>query len=115
MSDPGGVVVLVRDLMDRSRFGGLPARGVDVRFVSDATALAEVLGTAGATSNTVVVDLATPDALDAIAAAAGAAGTHRVLAFGSHVDRERLDRAHAAGAEVFARSAFFARLDDLIH
>lgn len=112
MSAPGTVVALVRDLMDRSRFGALSSRGVQVHFVRDAPALLALLAE-GDDATTVVVDLAAPDALEAVAGAAPTSRAHRVVAFGSHVDRERLDRAHAAGAEVLARSAFFARLDDL--
>ena len=113
MSAPATVVALVRDLMDRSRFGTLSSSGVPVHFVRDAPALRErVVGIDPAT--TVVVDLAAPDALDAIAAAVDADGVVRVVAFGSHVDRDRLDQAHGAGAEVMARSAFFGRLDDLV-
>lgn len=120
MSTPGAapvVVALVTDLMDRSRLDGLGAE-VDLRVVRSAdavaVALAERAGEGSATdpSVTVVVDLARPDALAAVSAGVSAAA--RVLAYGSHVDRERLDAAHAAGAEVLARSAFFSRLGDLL-
>ena len=105
------VVALVGDLMDRSRFGALGAQSVDVRFVRTAEQLDEQLQ--GLTPPvTVVVDLARPDALEGIAA--GHRQAARVLAYGSHVDRDRLDAAHAAGAEVLARSAFFSRLPDLL-
>jgi hypothetical protein len=110
------VVGLVTDLMDRSRFGVLAAGGVDVRFVRTAAQLADALGGLdGSTSeqaHRVVVDLARPDALDAVVAA-GTAGVE-VIAYGSHVERERLDEARSAGAQVLARSAFFARLIDLL-
>jgi beta-phosphoglucomutase-like phosphatase (HAD superfamily) len=110
--DSGAVVVvaLVRDLMDRSRFGALAGSGVDVGFVDSAEDLAAALTEAAGAL--VVVDLGRDDALDGIVAATS--GGARVVAYGSHVDRGRLDAAHAAGAEVLARSAFFARLPDLL-
>jgi hypothetical protein len=110
------VMGLVTDLMDRSRFGVLAGGGVDVRFVRTAAQLEEALGgLAGSTSghaHRVVVDLDRPDALDAVVAAS-TAGVD-VIAYGSHVERERLDDARAAGAQVLARSAFFTRLIDLL-
>lgn len=142
MTEGTVVVALARDLMDRSRFGVLSGSGVDVRFVASAAAIVEVLAptepfepveplvgpeplgpakalgpaiehlVTGVPSAIVVVDLSRPDALEAIDA--GAAAGARVVAYGSHVDRDRLDAAHAAGAEVLARSAFFARLPDLL-
>ena len=52
-----------------------------------------------------VVDLGRPDALEAIAAVADRVD---IVAFGSHVDTERLEAAERAGAAtVLARSAFF--------
>jgi hypothetical protein len=88
------VVALVADLMDRSRIGAaIPG----VEFVRDPTACS------GAA--VVVVDLARDPDLGALRAAAPDA---RILAFGPHVDDDRLAAARAAGAHlVLARSRFF--------
>jgi hypothetical protein len=97
------VFVFAPDLMDRSKIvAAAPASVVVPR--------AEQL-TAGA-GDTVVLDLARPGAI----AAAGplvAAGA-RVVGFASHVDRDGLDAARAAGCEVYARSAFFSRVAALV-
>jgi hypothetical protein len=94
--------------MDRSRFAALD---VAVTLARDLDTLTSALPGDGR-GTTVVVDLARPDALDALAAAVPTGA--RVLAYGSHVERERLDAARTAGAEVLARSAFFNRLPDLL-
>jgi hypothetical protein len=88
------VVALVFDLMDRSRIGAaLPG----AEFVRDPAAC----GGAAA----VVVDLARDPDLGALRAAAPDA---RILAFGPHVEDDRLEAARAAGADlVLARSRFF--------
>jgi hypothetical protein len=115
MSLPSRVVVLSTDLLDRSRFDPLRGLGVEVQLVRRAADVAAALGEpavgdAGVT--VVVVDLARPDALEAIAQSV-TAGTD-VVAYGSHVERATLDDAHAAGARVLARSAFFGRLPDVL-
>lgn len=95
------VAAYVPDLMDRSK---LAAAG-DVTFVSAPSDLAEV----GA--DVVVVDLSRPGVLEALPDLAGA----RTVGFGSHVDRELLAAARAAGCdEVLPRSRFFARLGELL-
>jgi hypothetical protein len=88
------VVALVTDLMDRSRIGAaLP----DAEFVRDTAACT------GAA--VVVVDLARDPDLDVLRTAARGA---RIVAFGAHVDDDRLAAARAAGADlVVARSRFF--------
>jgi hypothetical protein len=93
------IVAYVPDLMDRSKLTG-------ARFVSRPS---ELIGT-GAT--TIVVDLSRPGVLDELPAivATGA----RVIGFGSHVDGATLDAARAAGAEALPRSAFFARVGELL-
>ncbi|MCU0312061.1 MAG: hypothetical protein MUE36_14095 [Acidimicrobiales bacterium] len=103
------VVAVIADLMDRSR---LTAVDADVTFVRDHRALTAALEGSDAGAVTVVVDLARPDALDSVGAAASAGA--RVIAYGSHVERDRLDAARRVGAEVLARSAFFSRLADLL-
>jgi hypothetical protein len=106
--------VLSTDLMDRSRFDPLRGLGVEVQVVRRAADVAAALGEPadGDAGVTVVVDLARPDAIEAIAHGL-TAGTD-VVAYGSHVERETLDEAHAAGARVLARSAFFGRLPDVL-
>lgn len=89
----------VPDLMDRSKVTAARPEVVVVRRLDD-------LVPAG--GDTVLVDLSRPGVVDALPGlvARGA----RVIGFGSHVDRERLDAARATGAEVMARSAFFGTL-----
>jgi hypothetical protein len=89
--------------MDRAK---IAAAAPTTRFVTSADQLREA--PAGAT---VVVDLRRPGA---VAALAGLPGRRRV-AFGSHVDRDVLAAATAAGCEtVLARSEFFRRLGELL-
>ncbi|MEY2477749.1 MAG: hypothetical protein QOG87_3064 [Actinomycetota bacterium] len=92
----------VPDLMDRSRLGGL-----DVTFVARPEEL-----TAAREGDLVVVDLARPGVLGAVG---GLAAGVRTIGFGSHVDRDLLDAARAAGCEeVMARSEFFRRARELL-
>jgi len=101
------VVAYVPDLMDRSKVAAA-AEGA-VRFVR----LPAELAGAAATADLVVVDLGRPGVIDALADVA-ALGV-RVIGFGSHVDREVLDEARAAGcSQVLARSAFFGQLTALL-
>jgi hypothetical protein len=100
------VVAYVPDLMDRSRVSAAVA---DVTFVPTPEALPE----AAVGAAVVAVDLARPGVLDVLPALV-ASGT-RVVAFGSHVDRETLDAARAAGCtEVLPRSVFFRDLHSLL-
>jgi hypothetical protein len=95
------VAAYVVDLMDRSK---ISAAGIHVTFVRSAGALGEAVGTGRV--DLVIVDLGRPDALDAIASEAKRVP---VVAFGSHVDTDRLEAAERAGAGVvLARSQFFA-------
>ena len=89
------IVALVPDLMDRSRVSAaLP----DATFVRDAPSCA------GAA--VVLVDLGRHSA--DVAAVRRAAPTARIVAFGAHVDEERLALARADGADVvLPRSQFF--------
>ena len=89
------VCAYVTDLMDRSKF---PAGTTFARRGDQLDPAAEV----------VVVDLSRPDALDAVRALRSAGSTARVVAYGSHVDRERLAAARSAGCDrVLARSTLF--------
>ena len=99
------VVAYVPDLMDRSKVASAPA---DVTFVNRPADLAAKAAETGA--DLVVVDLTRPGVADQLGAIDG-----RVIGFANHTNREAMDAARAAGAEqVLARSAFFARLDDLL-
>jgi hypothetical protein len=105
--DVQSVVAYVPDLMDRSKVSA--ASPAEVRFVRTPTDLAE----AAATADLVVVDLGRPGVIEALVDVA-ALGV-RVIGFGSHVDRELLDAARAAGcSQVLARSAFFGQLPTLL-
>jgi hypothetical protein len=96
------VAALVTDLMDRSRLQGAP--GVDVRFV-DAAGLATV------DVDLVVVDLARPGHIEALAMRPIGV---EVVGFGPHVDAELLARAEAAGCDrVLPRSRFFRMWPDV--
>ena len=93
MADIAG---FVPDLMDRSKLRG-------VRFVRRP----EELETAE--EALLVVDLSRPGVLEVLPRLAG----RRVVGFGSHVDRETLDAARAAGCHAFARSELFRKWPDL--
>lgn len=96
------VVAYVPDLMDRSRLGAIEG----LAFVASPAELAD----AAVGAELVVVDLSRPGVLEALAGLRGV----RTVGFGSHVDRELLASAEAAGcAEVLPRSRFFARLAEL--
>lgn len=92
---PTRVVGLVGDLMDRSRLAGaVPG----VAFVIDAAACSN--------ADVVVVDLGRFGA--AIATLRSVAPRARIVAFGSHVDRDAAARAEHDGADVvLPRSRFF--------
>ena len=94
------IAAYVPDLMDRSRFAGL-----DVEFVSSPAALTT------SAADVLVIDLGRPGAVEVLPSLSG----RRVVAFGSHVDRELLASARAAGCEeVLPRSQFFSRLRELL-
>ena len=97
------VYAFVPDLMDRSKV---------VAAAPAAVVVTQPGQLAAGTGDLVVLDLARTGALDAIGPliATGA----RVIGFASHVDREGIDAARIAGCEVYARSAFFGRLRDLL-
>lgn len=97
------VVAYVPDLMDRSRLAGVDGL-VFVRTPAD-------LAGASVGAELVVVDLARPGVLEALAELGGV----RTIGFGSHVDRDLLAAAEAAGCqEVLPRSRFFARVAELV-
>jgi hypothetical protein len=104
------VVAYVPDLMDRSKVAAALA-GDQVVFVNDRASLEPAV--AAAVTDLVVLDLARPGAVDSLPRLA-AAGV-RTVGFGSHVDRDLAEAARAAGCgEVYARSAFFARVAEIV-
>ena len=102
---PPRVAAYCPDLMDRSK---IAAAAPGCRFVGRPEAL---VGLAGA--DVVVVDLGKLGVLEVLADLV--AGDARVIAYGSHVDRQLLAAAQAAGCrEVLPRSQFFSRLPQLL-
>ena len=100
------MIAYVPDLMDRSK---VAAAGPPVSFVPTPAALVDAAGDADG----VVVDLGRPGAVEVLPAVV-AKGV-RVVAFGSHVDKDVLDAARAAGChEVLPSSAFFRDLPALL-
>jgi hypothetical protein len=100
------VVAYVPDLMDRSRITGAAGTAVEIEFVSSPGGL----GAAAASADLVIVDLGRPGVIDVLADVAAP-----TVGFGSHVDKDLLAAAHAAGCDqVLARSAFFGRLRSLL-
>jgi len=101
------VTAFVPDLMDRSRLDG--AAGGGVRYARTTVDLVEL----AASADLVVVDLSRAGVLDVLPDVS-ALGV-RVVGFGSHVDTDTLTAARAAGCDqVLARSAFFARIGELL-
>lgn len=101
------VVALAPDLMDQSRIrAAVPSAQHELVFVRRSEELAGSVEGA----SLVIVDLSRPGALDAL----GGLGV-RSVGFGSHVDRELLAAASAAGCgEVLPRSQFFRRLPEML-
>ncbi len=101
------VVAFVPDLMDRSKVAAAAAGRIS--FVSSPAALVA----AATDADLVVVDLARDAVLDVLADVSGLGV--RVIGFAPHGDRARLDEAQALGCQqVLARSAFFARVAELV-
>jgi hypothetical protein len=101
------IVALVPDLMDRSKVAA--AGGDRVSFVNRADDLVARVSSSGA--ELAVLDLGRPGAVEAVAALAVLDPRPTILGFGSHVDRDLLAAARAAGADrVLARSVFFGDL-----
>ncbi|MEJ2184302.1 MAG: hypothetical protein P8Z36_00015 [Gemmatimonadota bacterium] len=110
------VLALVADLIFAARVRGAAPAGVAVRTTSRAEQLKAAA--AVAVPGLILVDLSAGDdpvgLIRWVRSEARLEGV-RVVAFGSHVDVERLSAARAAGADtVLARSAFVGRLPDLL-
>lgn len=97
------VVAYTPDLMDRSKIAAA-AEGGNVSFVSSPAALAS------AEADLFVVDLTRAGVLDVLPTLTG-----RVVGYANHVERGLMEQAAAAGChQVMARSAFFARIPELL-
>ncbi len=95
------VVGFVPDLMDRSRLASVG----EITFVDTPADLVVNL------AEVAVVDLSRPGVLEALADLGGV----RTIGFASHVDKDLLERARAAGCdEVLPRSRFFSRVGELL-
>lgn len=97
------VAAYVPDLMDRSK---VAAAAPAAAFVARPEALVEL------DADVYVVDLNRPGALDVLDRLVGPG--RRVVGFASHVERDTLAAAGAAGCEAMKRSEFFGRLADLL-
>lgn len=98
------ILAYVPDLMDRSRITA--ATGSNVVFVPSPRALAE----RGVEGDLALVDLSRPGVVEQLAGI-----SMPTIGFASHVDRELMAAARAAGCDqVLARSAFFGRLRELV-
>lgn len=101
------VAAFVPDLMDRSKVAAAAGPATEITFVRSPGELA------GVGADLAVVDLSRPGALDALPALVEAGA--RTVGFASHVDRELMDTALAAGCgEVLPRSRFFATLNEIL-
>ncbi len=108
MADRVRVGVLVPNLFMR-----VPVEAA-IRGRADTVALPDAASASGSGCTVVIADL---DALGADPAAeirAMVTGGTTVLAFGPHVQGERLAKARAAGAVVLPRSAFLEKLPELL-
>lgn len=96
-------VAYVPDMMDRSK---VSLAGTDITFVTTPTDLP----VASVGADLVVIDLSRPGVLEVLPSI-----TAPTIGFGSHIDRDRLSAATAAGCDrVLARSAFFAQVAQLL-
>jgi AcrR family transcriptional regulator len=120
----GAVIAYVPDLLDRSRLlAAARATGVEIDLVRTPGELVTRAARHGESVRAapddvtpdsvglVVADLSRPGILDALGSLPGC----ETIGFASHVDRELMRAAREAGCRrVLARSAFFARLGELL-
>jgi hypothetical protein len=102
MTDPV-IAAYVPDLMDRSK---VAAAAPGAAFVTTPGALVDL------DADVYVVDLNRPGAVDVLERL-GQPG-RRIVGFASHVDRDTLAAARAAGCEAMKRSEFFGRLAEVL-
>ena len=108
------VLALVADVLFRTKVEAA-ARQARVPLLSVSDAAQAVARLEGALPELVLIDLSLPNAVDDARALRAHAPRARLVAFGSHVDAERLAQAREAGCDaVLARSAFVRALPALI-
>lgn len=109
-------LILSTDLMLGSQLSGAAARtGVSVQSCGSADKLLETLMPDEATL--VILDLGLPtlDVAGLVAAIRQRSPAAKVIAFGPHVHKQRLEAATAAGCDrVMSRGQFHATMDDLL-
>jgi len=112
---PGRGVLLTSNLLFSSMVTGTAAAVGHVVSVADNLAEAVELCRARPAAY-VIIDLGMEiDVAAAVAQLREAAGAVSTIAYGSHVDKARLDEARNAGCdEVMARSTFSAKLPELL-
>lgn len=93
-------VAYVPDLIDRSKVAGALAGVHFVRRPEDLE---------GRRAELVIVDLGRPGVFEVLPSVRA----ERVIGFASHVDRDTLAGARAAGCDAMPRSEFFRRLPEL--
>ena len=110
---PHPVHALLDDLFFRARIESTAAAaGIPLVVSTSPSDLLERLGSGG---GGVLVDLALPGAVEAIATLQRVPDPPRVVAWGSHVDVGAMEAARGAGADrVLPRSAFTRRLPEIL-
>jgi DNA-binding NarL/FixJ family response regulator len=112
---PRGLLLTPNLLFSSMVTGTAAANGKEVAIAED---LAEAEGLCRDRAVTfVIIDLSVtaPDIATIVARLREAAGAVPMIAFGSHVDKARLDEARAAGCdEVMPRSRFSSELPELL-
>lgn len=110
-----GIVALVSDLIFSSKIAATAkAAGVDFKIVRSLTTLESVWPAAPAILF-IDLDLTGDDPLSAITLAKARPQPPQIVAFGSHVQVDRLAAARSAGADqVLPRSAFVNHLPELV-
>jgi len=109
-------VLLTSDLIFSTKVTGTArALGLEIAVAADVERAAELCR--GEPLGCVFIDLGIPDQeiTSVVSRLHSAAGRVPTVAYGSHVDKARLDQARAAGCdEVLPRSKFSAELPDLL-
>ena len=109
-------VLLTSDLIFSTKVTGTArALGLEIAVAADVEKAAELCR--GEPPGCVFIDLDIPglEITSVVSRLRSAAGTAPTVAYGSHVDKARLDQARSAGCdEVLPRSKFSAELPDLL-
>ena len=111
---PGRVIALTSDLIFSSKISAAgTAAGVMLTIVRSLPTLQAHLSDSPRLL-LVDLDIADVDPIAAITLARGRPQPPKIIAFGSHVEAEKLTLARAVGAEVIPRSVFAKNLDELL-